>query len=116
MASEIHVNDVGTKFLITVKDSGVVVNVSGANVLQIDFRKPDDSIFSRSGTIYTDGSDGKIYYNTIAGDLNEAGNWKIQGKISPSGGGTYYTDIHTFKVHRNLYRYKPCLGKVNSQQ
>ena len=102
MASEIHVNDVGTKFLITVKDSGVVVNVSGANVLQIDFRKPDDSIFSRSGTIYTDGSDGKIYYNTIAGDLNEAGNWKIHGKISPSGGGTYYTDIHTFKVHRNL--------------
>ena len=30
MASEVHVNDVGTKFLATIKDDGVVVDISTA--------------------------------------------------------------------------------------
>ena len=31
MASEIHQNDVGTRFLITVKDDGSLVNISGVD-------------------------------------------------------------------------------------
>jgi len=101
MAGEIHVDDVGTKFLVTVQDSGVAVDVSVASILQINFRKPDGVTMNRAGTLNTDGIDGKIYYATIAGDMNVAGVYKIQGKIGlPSG--TYYTDIQTFKVHRNL--------------
>ena len=101
MAGEIHVDDVGTKFLVTVQDSGVAVDVSVASILQINFRKPDGVTMNKVGTLHTDGIDGKIYYTTIAGDMNAAGVYKIQGKIGlPSG--TYYTDIQTFKVHRNL--------------
>jgi hypothetical protein len=101
MASEIHLNDIGTRFLATIKDNGAVVNVSGAPYLNFTFKKPDDSLISRSATIYTNGTDGKIYYDTVAGDLNQAGLYKLQGQVALAS-GTFYTDIYNFTVHCNL--------------
>ena len=101
MNNEIHANDIGTRFLITVQDNGEVVDISNSVSLTLIFRKPSDNLIYRPGTIYASGTDGKMYYDTIAGDLDETGNWKLQGRVGlPSG--TYYTDIHTFKVHCNL--------------
>lgn len=101
MSSEIHVNDIGTRFLATIKDSGEVVNISNASVLSMTFKKPSDTVIYRSGTLYTNGSDGKVYYDTVAGDLDEPGLYKLQGRVAlPSG--TYYTDIYTFQVSCNL--------------
>ena len=37
MASEIHKDDIGTRFLLTVKDGSDFVNISGATALQVDF-------------------------------------------------------------------------------
>jgi hypothetical protein len=104
MASEIHINDIGTRFLVTVKDGTSVVDISSATSLVIDFRKPDDTIINRTGSTLGDGSasSGVMYYDTVAGDVDAAGNWKLQGKITLSSTGVFYTDIHTFKVHRNL--------------
>ena len=102
MASEIHQYDIGTRFLITVKDDGVAVDVS-SGVRQINIRKPDDTTLNKVGAIISSGSasSGIMYYDTIAGDLDEVGHYKLQAKVAiPSG--TYYTDIYTFKVHCNL--------------
>lgn len=101
MASEIHVNDVGTRFLITVKDDGEIVNISGVPSISLIFKKPDDSIIYRSGLLFTNGVDGKVYYDTVAGDLDEAGYYKLQGRVVLTS-GTFYTDIHTFQVHCNI--------------
>ena len=103
MSSEIHQYDIGTRLLITVKDDGEVVDISTANLRQINIRKPSDTIISRTGLIIDDGSamSGVMYYDTVAGDLDEAGYYKIQAKISSSN-DTHYTDIFTFKVHCNL--------------
>tara|TARA_Y100001938_G_C7999210_1_gene383750 strand:+ start:702 stop:1016 length:315 start_codon:yes stop_codon:yes gene_type:complete len=104
MASEIHQDDVGTRFLITVKDDGLPVNisgVSGGSVHQISFRKPSDLVINRNATLKDYGISGVMFYDTVAGDLDEAGMYKLQAKvIIPSG--TYFTDIHTFKVHSNI--------------
>jgi len=101
MASEIHVDDVGTRFLLTIKDDGTIVNVSNALNIDVIFKKPDDTVIYRAGTLFTNGTDGKVYYDTIAGDLDEAGLYKLQAKVAlPTG--IYYTDIHTFQVHCNL--------------
>tara|TARA_R110002020_G_scaffold103752_15_gene243186 strand:+ start:690 stop:1001 length:312 start_codon:yes stop_codon:yes gene_type:complete len=103
MASEIHQNDVGTRFLVTVKDDGVLVNVSGATLRQINIKKPDDSVLNRTASIISDWSavSGVMYYDTVAGDLDEAGQYKLQAKVAiPSG--TYYTDVYSFKVHCNI--------------
>ncbi len=101
MASEIHVDDVGTRFLITVKENGSGVDISSAEALSIFIRKPDDTLIARSGTLNSDGTDGKMYYDTASGDLNAAGHYKLQGRVSLSS-STYYTTIYNFQVHCNV--------------
>tara|TARA_R110000796_G_scaffold177989_5_gene294752 strand:- start:363 stop:677 length:315 start_codon:yes stop_codon:yes gene_type:complete len=104
MASEIHKDDVGTRFLITVKDDGLPVNisgVSGGSVHQVSFRKPSDAVIDRNATLKDYGISGVMFYDTVAGDLDEAGLYKLQAKvIVPSG--TFFTDIFSFKVHPNI--------------
>lgn len=101
MASEIHKGDIGTKLLVTVTDDGSIVDISSASSLSIFIKKPNGTILTRVGTLETDGTDGKMYYITVPGDLDAAGAYKIQGQVVlPSG--SYYTSTATFKVHCNL--------------
>jgi len=104
MASEIHQNDTGTRFQITVKDDGVPVNISGVDgstIHQINFKKPSDTVINRNATLQDFGISGVMFYDTIAGDLDEAGLYKLQAKVvTPSG--TYFTDVYNFKVHSNI--------------
>ena len=100
-ANEIHQDDVGTQFLVTVKDGSSAVNISSATTKQLIIKKPSGTKLTKAAAYSTDGADGKIYYNTVADDLDEAGTYKLQGKVVISD-GTFYTDITTFKVHRNL--------------
>lgn len=101
MPTEIHINDIGTRFLATIQDSGEVVNISGASQIQMIFKRPNDDVFYRVGNFLTNGTDGKVYYDTASGDLVDAGLHKLQAKVYlPSG--TYYTDIYSFQVHCNL--------------
>lgn len=101
MASQIHVGDIGTKLIMTVKDDGVVVDISTASDLDVFIKKPDSVAYEKSGLLYTDGTDGKMYYTSISDDFNAAGNYKLQGRVfMPSG--TYYTSIEDFKVYCNL--------------
>ena len=101
MASEIHVNDVGTRFLITVKEDSTVVDISGAESLSIFIRNPDDTLLARSGNLHTDGTDGNMYYDLASGDVNVAGHYKLQGRVSLSS-STYYTNVYNFQVHCNI--------------
>lgn len=101
MASEIHVNDIGTRFLATIKDDGIIVDISQAISITMIFKKPDDEVVHKIGTLLSDGTDGQVYYDTIVGDLDEAGYYKLQAKVVLSN-GTYYTDIYNFQVHCNL--------------
>ena len=95
MASEIHQDDVGTRFLMTVKDGSDLVNISGATSLRVDIRKPSDTLINRLASRFDDGSSisGVMYYDTVVGDIDEV-------VTLPSG--TYHTDIQTFKAHCNL--------------
>jgi|TARA_B100000085_G_scaffold255274_2_gene254986 hypothetical protein len=101
MSSQIHAGDVGTKLIVTVKDDGSVVDISSASSLSIFIKKPDGTILTRSGTLETDGTDGKMHYIVVSGDLDVAGVYKIQGKVVLSS-GTFSTTTATFKVQCNL--------------
>jgi len=101
MASEIHVGDVGTRLLITIKEDDIPVDISTATTISIYIKRPDDSILARTGTLNSDGVDGKIFYDIAAGDLNEAGYYKLQGRVTLNT-GTYYTSIYNFQAHCNL--------------
>ncbi len=99
----IHVGDVGTIFRITIVENDEVtpVNVSGATVKKILFKKGDGTKMEKTAIFYTNGSDGIIQYVGIAGDVNVNGNWKMQGYVEmPSG--KFYSAVETFIVKENL--------------
>ena len=100
-ANEVHLGDIGTVFVVTVKDDTTVVNISAATTKQIIFMAPDGGKLTKTASLTTDGTDGKMQWTTIANDLDEPGTWKIQGKVVLAA-GTWYTDISTFVVEGNL--------------
>lgn len=100
---DIHVGDIGTVFTLTIKDEdGSPVDLSSATIKQILFKSPKTkTLLTKAATFVTSGSDGKIQYETIDGDLDESGLWKIQGYIeSPSWTG--HTSKEDFVVYPNL--------------
>jgi len=100
-ANEVHLNDVGTVFVVTVKDDTTAVDISAATTKQIIFMAPDGGKLTKAATFTTNGTDGKMQWTTVANDLDEPGTWKIQGKVVLTA-GTWYTDISTFVVEGNL--------------
>lgn len=100
-ANEIHKDDIGTQFTVTVKDGTTAVDVSTATVKQLIFKAPGGTILIKAAALVSGGTDGIIQYTSIDGDLSEDGVWKMQGKVV-IGGNTFKTDITSFKVHRNL--------------
>ena len=101
MPSEIHVGNLGTRFSITIQEGGSGINISGATTKDVIFRKPDDEVIVRSGVLTGDGTDGKMYYDIVSGDLNAAGHYRLQGRVALSS-STYYTNIYHFQVHCNV--------------
>jgi hypothetical protein len=101
MRGEIHVDDVGTNFRVTIKDENdAAVDVSTATVTFI-FKKPDNSLITRSTTFVTDGTDGLVNYASVIGDLDQHGNWSLQAFVD-YGSTEWYSDITKFKVYSNL--------------
>lgn len=101
MSSQIHVNDVGTTLIGTVLDSGVAVDISSASSIQMFIKKPDQTTLTKTASFNSDGTDGKMKYVTVSGDIDQAGNYKIQGKVV-LGTATYFSSVSTFKVYCNL--------------
>lgn len=101
MRGEIHVDDVGTNFIVTIKnENDEVVDVSTATVTLI-FEKPNNTQISRSTTFVTTGVDGQVKYTTVSGDLDMHGSWKLQAFVD-FGSSEWYSDIYKFKVYNNL--------------
>ena len=102
---EIHYNDIGTVILVTVKDcvsgTSTVLVLSSATSLEIIFKSPSGTSTTQTASLYTDGTDGKIFYTSVDGDFNVVGTWRIQTKIG-IGGGTFRSDVGSFKVYENL--------------
>ena len=102
MADDIHLGEIGTTFEFTVKDQdGVVVDISSQTVMNIFFLDPLGGTQTRAATFVTDGTDGKMFYKTVADDLDKVGNWKWQAKVTISS-GTWPSTIREFEVHPNI--------------
>lgn len=81
--AELHVNDVGTDLVVTVTDeTGAAVNVATATNITVWLTKPDGTVLTKTGTLDTDGTDGKVKYTTQSGDLSVKGTWKIQAAVT----------------------------------
>ena len=103
---QIHLNDIGTRFEATIKEkiadgTLVVVDLTGATVIQLIFFKADGISETKSASFSTDGSDGKIKYLTLSGDIDQIGIWQIQAHITIPA-GDWRSNIEDFRVYRNL--------------
>ncbi len=100
---EIHVGDVSSRFIVTLKDGDGIRDISSATVLQIIFHKPDGTDATKTASFYTDGTDGVLTWATTStSDLDQEGLWKLQAYVEFSGGGKYHSDIRQFQVYPNL--------------
>ncbi len=76
IVEEIHLNDIGTIFRMTLLDGTTPVNISNATTKQLIFKKPSSVVVTQTAVFYTDGSDGIIQYTIVDGDLSETGEWQ----------------------------------------
>lgn len=85
--SYIHVGDIGTVFIVTIKEGGVVKPISAATGMEFVFERPDKTSFVKDGVWTTDGTDGKVEYTTEDGTiLDQAGQWDFQVVLTfPNG-------------------------------
>jgi len=98
----VHNGDVGTIFRLTIKDTaGAAIDVSTASVKYIYFQDPSGVKTQKTAAFYTDGTDGKIQYTTVAGDIDEVGTWMVQGYVETSL-GKFWTEKDSFKVYSTL--------------
>jgi hypothetical protein len=103
---EPRVGDVGTAFILQIRerlivDGEIVDSVSDISTgtdFAILFRKPSGEVMEKVADLYTDGTDGKIIYITGVGDLDEVGEWKVEGKVKFTLTSIFYSNIKTFYV------------------
>ena len=100
-ANEIHKSDVGTIFRATIQDSTFTVDVSAAGTKQLKFRKPSGTVVTQTAAFTTDGTDGRIQYTTVSGDLDSTGQWSWQAYVALAA-GTWHSSVSYFDVHPNL--------------
>jgi hypothetical protein len=100
--AQIHVNDIGTSFIATVKnEDDEVEDISAASAMTFTFKKPSGDTLTVDADFYTDGTDGKMSYISESTDIDEEGNWSLQGVVT-IGTSVYHTSIYKFRVYGNL--------------
>lgn len=68
----------GLVLTLTVKENGVVKNISTYTTRTLRYRKPDGSTIEVSMSFVTDGSDGKVTYTFPSGALDDGGSYSGQ--------------------------------------
>lgn len=100
--TNIKKGEVGTTITATITDSaGTAINISTATSKKIYLVNRSGRLVSKDASFTTNGSDGKLYYTLVAGDIDIGGAWVREWKvIMPSG--TWYTSVVDFEVDEVL--------------
>lgn len=103
----IHVGTIGFDLIVQFLDcaTGGPIDLLAAGIAasEILLRDPAGLKVSKVAVFLTDGTDGKIHYVTVGGDLDVAGPWRLQGKVADAGPSkTLYTEVGSFTVRENL--------------
>ncbi len=103
ITGQIRVGDINSALVIQLKDAAGNVNIASAETLEIYLKDPSGNVELKDGELYGDGSDGKMKYVTVVGDIDEAGVWTIQGRaLWSSGTSKWASTPDDFRVAANL--------------
>lgn len=104
-----QVGDIGLEFIVHLQTqdcTGATIDfdISTATTREICLKKPDGTVTTHSA-VFTpapcgtaDGTDGKISYVTVSGDLDQAGTWAVAAHVVLSGGQDLRSNSSTFEV------------------
>jgi hypothetical protein len=101
---EVHVDDIGTKFVIEFRDKGKILNIENATVMKTIFNKTkakNTKTVVQDADFYTDGKDGRTVYISVEGDIDVDGLWEIQGYVDLPD-GKWYSSKDSFEVYPNI--------------
>lgn len=100
---DLHVGDYGIDLVLVIRDrKSKIVDISSATEMKFLFQRPSGSTFYTIANLYTDGKDGKIKYQLQPDDLDESGEWKLQGVITSGTSSELHADIEKFNVGDNI--------------
>lgn len=103
MAASVHVGDIGTVLEVTARDQdNAVISLAGATVLTMILVKPDGGRVSKTAVLTSDGTDGKLRYTTVAGDLDQRGVWRLAAVVTIGASTKFTTDAHELYVAEGL--------------
>lgn len=85
--SEFRLGDYGQSLLLTVTEDGTAVNIAAATSIKVILRTPRNERIEKTGTFYTDGTDGIIKYTFTKSDLNQmrpdfVGQWRAAASFT----------------------------------
>lgn len=81
---EVFVGDEGTTFVLEFEEDGVLLDISTATGLKVYLKSPSETK-EREGVLVDGGVDGEMQYTAVDGDIDEAGDWEIQGELNIAG-------------------------------
>jgi hypothetical protein len=94
--------DIGVNIEVQfVDESETPIDVSLAVVTRILYRKPDGTSSYWTATKVNGGTTGRIAYTTLASDLNQVGEWQIQGYYELGASEKYHSVTAPFYVKEN---------------
>jgi|ETNvirnome_2_130_1030620.scaffolds.fasta_scaffold65071_2 hypothetical protein len=98
MANIFHRTDIGVIIRFTVKDDGVVVDISGATAVHFFLMDPAGNVENLGGGLSGSGTDGKIQIAITSGTLDEIGIWTVQARVTQGNSPIVWTEKIEFKV------------------
>jgi len=102
MANEIHVGDVGTRLTATFKDSaGAVFDISTATTKVISIENEAGVAIEAAGTFTTDGTDGKLYADSIVAHFATPGLHQLQARVQFASGKVFRSQQVQVRVFSN---------------
>ncbi len=93
----IFTKDAGNRINFTVKEDGALVDITGASAWVI-LESPSGTATAYAATV---DAPNDFYYDIADADVEEAGVWKAQGKVTNSD-GTFHSLEQRFRVRESL--------------
>jgi len=101
-----QIYDVGTDIIVTVLNDSdrSAHNISTASPMIMLMTRPDGTIEEKTAVLNGTGTDGKLKYTTVDGDMNQVGRYQFQAYVQ-IGTNINYSTIFSVVVDRVLKRY-----------
>ncbi len=100
----LQVGDVGIPLVVQMvnQSTNEPIDISAATELELKFSYPDGTTDDFTAALLTDGIDGKMVYVTEADDLDMAGVYAIQGKVTIGSAVIKSGWVKPFEVFENI--------------